>query len=165
MFLWRLTRRSRTNKKRSPFYHREVEYKSRKSRDIWSNRQVWPWSTKWIRVFPREHTSHSKHPLSTTQETTLHMNITRRPIQKSGWLYSLQVKMEMLCAVSKSKTRSWLWPDHDLLIAIFRLKLKKLGKTIRSFRFNLKKIPYDYTVEVTDSFKGLDLIECLKNYV
>ena len=55
--------------------------------------------------------------------------------------------------------------DHEDLIAKFRLKLKKLGKTIRSFRFNLKKIPYDYTVEVTDSFKGLDLIECLKNYV
>ena len=139
MFLWRLTRRSRTNnKKRSPFYHREVKYKSRKSRDTWSNRQVWPWSTKWIRVFPREHTSRSKHSLSTTQETTLHMDITRRPIPKSGWLYSLQVKMEMLYAVSKNNTRSWLWPDHDLLIAIFRLKLKKLGKTIRPFRFNLK---------------------------
>ena len=54
--------------------------------------------------------------------------------------------------------------DHDLLIAIFRLKLKKLGKTIRPFRFEVKKIPCYYTVEVTNRFKGLDLIECLKNY-
>ena len=54
--------------------------------------------------------------------------------------------------------------DHELLIANFRLKLKKVGKTTRPFRFNLNQIPYDYTVEVTNSFKGLDLIECLKNY-
>ena len=42
--------------------------------------------------------------------------------------------------------------------------LKKVGKTTRSFRFDLNQIPYDYTVEVTNRFKGLDLIECLKNY-
>ena len=54
--------------------------------------------------------------------------------------------------------------DHKLLIAKFRLKLKKAGKIIRSFRYDLNQIPYDYTVEVTNRFKGLDLIECLKNY-
>ena len=54
--------------------------------------------------------------------------------------------------------------DHELLIAKFRLKLKKVGKTIRWFRYDLKQIPYDYTVEVTNRFKGLDLIEYLKNY-
>ena len=54
--------------------------------------------------------------------------------------------------------------DHELLIAKFRLKLKKVGKTIRPFRFDLNQIPYDYIVEVTNRFKGLDLIECLKNY-
>jgi len=48
--------------------------------------------------------------------------------------------------------------DHELLIAKFRLKLKKVGKTTRSFRYDLNKIPYDYTVEVTNRFKGLDLI-------
>ena len=53
--------------------------------------------------------------------------------------------------------------DHELLIAKFRLKLKKLGKTTRSFRYDLIQIPYDYTVGVTNRFKGLDLIECLKN--
>ena len=51
--------------------------------------------------------------------------------------------------------------DHELLIAKFRLKLKKIGKTTRPFKYDL--IPYDYTVEVTNRFKGLDLTECLKN--
>ena len=54
--------------------------------------------------------------------------------------------------------------DHELLIAKFRLKLKKVGKTTRPFRYDLNQIPYDYTVEVTNRFMGLDLIECLMNY-
>ena len=54
--------------------------------------------------------------------------------------------------------------DHELLIAKFRLKLKKVGKTTRPFRHDLNQIPCSYTVEVTNRFKGLDLIECLKNY-
>ena len=54
--------------------------------------------------------------------------------------------------------------DHEFLIAKFRLKLKEVGKTSRPFRYDLSQIPYNYTVEVTNRFKGLDLIECLKNY-
>ena len=53
--------------------------------------------------------------------------------------------------------------DHELLIAKFRLKLKEVGKTTRSFRYDLNQIPYDYAVEVMSRFKGLDLIVCLKN--
>ena len=49
--------------------------------------------------------------------------------------------------------------DHELLIAKFRLKLKKVGKTARPFRYDLNKIPYDYTVKVRNRFKGLDLID------
>ena len=49
-------------------------------------------------------------------------------------------------------------------LAKFRLKLKKVGKTTTPFRYDLNRIPYDCTVEVTNRFKGLDLIECLKNY-
>ena len=49
--------------------------------------------------------------------------------------------------------------DHDLLIAKFRLKLKKVGKIARPFRYDLNQIPYDYTVEVRNRFKGLDLID------
>ena len=54
--------------------------------------------------------------------------------------------------------------DHELLIAKFRLKLKKVGKTTRPFRYDLNQIPYNYTVEVTNRFKALDLIKCLKNH-
>ena len=54
--------------------------------------------------------------------------------------------------------------DHELLIATFRLKLKKVGKTTTPFRYDLNQIPYDYTVEVRKRFKGLDLIECPINY-
>ena len=54
--------------------------------------------------------------------------------------------------------------DHELLIAKFRLRLKKEGKTTRPYRYNLNQIPYDYTMEVRNRFKGLDLIECLMNY-
>ena len=54
--------------------------------------------------------------------------------------------------------------DHELLTENFRLKLKKLGKTTRPFRYGLNQILYDYTVEMTNRFKGLDLIESLKNY-
>ena len=54
--------------------------------------------------------------------------------------------------------------DHELLIAKFRLKLKKVSKTTRTFRYDLNQIPNDYTVKMTNRFKALDLIEYLKNY-
>ena len=92
-------------------HYRGLECKSRKSRDTWSNKQIWPWSTKWNRskanrVLPKERTGHSKCPLPTTQEKTLHMDITRWSISKSDWLYSFQSKMEKLYTVSKNKTGS-----------------------------------------------------------
>ena len=49
--------------------------------------------------------------------------------------------------------------DHEILITKFRLKLKKVGKTARPFRYELNQIPYDYTMEVRNRFKGLDLID------
>ena len=103
-----------TPQKRCPFHYRGLECKSRKSRNTWSNRQIWPWSAEWNRaktnrVLPRKCTGHSKHPLPTTQEKTLHMDITRWSAPKSDWLYSLQPKMEKLYTVNKNKTRSWLW--------------------------------------------------------
>ena len=71
--------------------------------------------------------------------------------------------MEKLYTVSRNKTRH-CGSGHELLIAKFRPKLMQVGKTTRSFRYDLNEIPYDYTVEVTNRFKGLDMIECLKNY-
>ena len=67
----------------------------------------------------------------------------------------------MRCSIQPAKTRpaADCGSDHELLIAKFRLKLKKVGKTTRLFRYDLTKIPYDYTVEVRNIFKGLDLID------
>ena len=162
----RTTRPFRTNTpNRCPSHDRGLECNSRKSRNTWNNRQIWPWNTKWSRakanrVLPREHTGHSKHPLPTTQEKTLHMDITRWSMLKSDWLCSLQPKMEKLYTVSKNKTRSWLvaqiwnsWlPNSDW-------NWSKWGKTTRPLRYDLNQIPYDYTVEVRNRFKGLDLID------
>ena len=67
--------------------------------------------------------------------------------------------MEKLYIVSKTRLGADCGSDHELLIAKFRLKLKKVGKTTRSFRYDLNQIPYYYTVEVTNRFKGLDLID------
>ena len=69
--------------------------------------------------------------------------------------------MEKLYTVNKKKTGADSGSEHELLIAKFRLKLKKVEKTTRPFKYDLNQIPYDYTVEVRNRFKGLDLIECL----
>ena len=72
--------------------------------------------------------------------------------------------MEKLYTVRKTRLGADCGSDHELNIAKFRLKLKKVGKTIRSLGHDLNQSPYDYTVVVTNRFKGLDLIERLKNY-
>ena len=108
---------------------------------------------------------------------TLHLDITRWSAPKWDWLYSLQPKMEKLHTISKKKDQkmtvaqimnSWLQNSDFIYLFIYffnsDFKLKKVGKTTRSFRYDLNQIPYDSTVEVTNRFKGLDMIECLKNY-
>ena len=70
--------------------------------------------------------------------------------------------MEKLYTISKTRPGADCGSDHELFIVKFRLKLK-VGKTTRPFRYDLNQIPYDYTVEVRNRFKGLDLIELLKN--
>ena len=67
--------------------------------------------------------------------------------------------MEKLYTVSKTRPGADCGSDHELLIAKFRLKLKKVGKNTRLFRYDLNRIPYNYIVEVTNRFKGLDLID------
>ena len=103
----------------------------------------------------REHTGHSKHPLATTQEKILHMDITKIRFiiffaaKDEEALYSQQKK------IPGADGRS----DHELLIAKFRIKFKKVGKTTKPFRYDLNQIPYNYTLKVTNRFKGLDLID------
>ena len=93
------------------------------------------------RVLPREYTGHRKHPLPKTQEKILHMDITR-------WSTLNQIDY-ILCSqrwrssIRSAKTRPGAdcGSDHELLIAKFRLKLKKVGKTTRPFRYDLNQIP------------------------
>ena len=72
--------------------------------------------------------------------------------------------MEKLYTVNKNRPGTDCGSDHELLFAKFRLKMKKVGKPTRPFSYDLNQIPYDYTVEVRNRFKGLALIECLMNY-
>ena len=151
-------------KKICPFHYRGLECKSRTSRNTWSNRQIWPWSTEWSRanvnrVLPREHTGHRKHPIQQ------HKRRLYTWISPDGWHWN-QIDY-ILCSwrwrgsIQSAKTRlgADCGSDHELLIAKFRLKLKKVGKTTRPFRYDLNQIPYDYTEEVRNRFKGLDLID------
>ena len=71
------------------------------------------------------------------------------------------VNTEIRSSIQSAKARpgAECGSDHELLIAKFRLKLKKVGKTTRPFRYDFKQFPYDYTVKVTNRFKGLDLTD------
>jgi len=99
---------------------------------------------------------HKRRPYTWTSPDGQYQNQTDYILCSQGWRSSIQ----------SAKTRSGAdcGSDHELLIAKFRLKLKKVGKATRPFRYDLNQIPYDYTVEVRNRFKRLDLTECLKNY-
>ena len=100
------------------------------------------------RVLPREHTGHSKHPLSTTQENTLHMDTPDGQYRNQiDYILCSQSRRSSIQS-AKSRPGAECGSDHELLIAKFRLKLKKVEKTTRPFRYDLNQIPYDYAVEV-----------------
>ena len=157
MVLWRPTRPSRSNtQRRCPFNYRGLECKSRKSRNTWGNRKICPWNTegsraKANRVLPREHAGRSKHPLPTTQEKTLHMDITKWSTPKSDWSYSLQPKM--FYTVSQNKTGSWLWLRSWTAYCQIQTEIEEVEKTTRPFRYDWNQIPYDYTVEVRNRYR------------
>ena len=141
-----------------------MECKSRKSRNTWSNRQIWPW--KWHEAgqrlieFCQENApvitntlfqQHKRRLYTWTSPDGQHQNQIDCILCSQRWKSSIQsVKLRLGddCGT-----------DHELFTAKFRLKLKKVGKTTRPFRHTLSQIPYDYTVEVTNRFKGLDLID------
>ena len=81
---------------------------------------------------------------------------------KIRWIIFFAAKWRSSIQSAKTQLGADCGSDHELLITKFRLKLKKVGKTTRPFRYDLNQIPYDYTVEVRNRFKGL--IECLMNY-
>ena len=165
MVLWTSTRPSRTNTpKRSPFHYRGLGCKSRKSRATWCNRQVWPWNTKWSRakangicqenVLVIANTlfqQHKKRLYTWTSPNGQHQNHIDYIICSWSWRSSIQS--------AKIRPGADCGSDHELLIAKFRLKLKKVEKTSRPFSYDLNQIPNDYTMEVRNRFKGLDLID------
>ena len=83
---------------------------------------------------------------------------------KFDWLILCNQRWRSSTQSAKTRLGVGSGSDHELLIAKFRIKLKKVVKTTRPFRYYLSQIPYHYAVEVTNRFKGLDLIQCLKNY-
>ena len=129
--LWRPTRPFRTNtQKRCPFHYRGLECKSRKSRNTWSNRQICPWNTKWSRakanrVLPRERTlfqQHKRRLYTWTSQDAQHKNLIDYILCSQRWRSSKEsakTRMGAICGL-----------NHKLLIAKFRLKLKKKGKPL-----------------------------------
>ena len=101
----------------------------------------------WSNLFQQ----HKKRLYTWTSPDGQHQNQIDSILCSQRWRISIQ----------SAKIRPWAdcSSDHELLIAKFRLKLKKVGKTTRTFSYDLNKIPYDYTVEVTNRFKGLNLID------
>ena len=130
-----------THTKRCPFGHRGLECKSRKSRDTWSNRQIWPRSTKWSRA--KAHRPLPKNTL-VVADTLFHQHKRRLYTWTSpGGQYQSQTDY-ILCSqrwrsfIESAKTR-WgadCGSDHELFIAKFRLKSKKVGKTTRPYRYD-----------------------------
>ena len=107
----------------------------------------------------REHCSthrHKRRLYTWTSPDDQHWNQIDSILCSQRWRISIQS--------AKTRPGADCGSDHELLITKFRLKLKKVGKTTRPFRDDLNQIPYDYTVEVRNRFKGLDLMECLMNY-
>ena len=152
MVLWRPIRPFRTNtQKRCPFHYRGLECKSRKSRNTWSNRQIWPWNMEWNRaktnrVLPTGHSKHFfqqyKRRLYTwTSPDGQHQNQIDYILCSQRWRSSIQS--------AKTRLGTDCGSDNELLIAKFRLKLKKVGKTTRTFRYDLYWVPYDYRAKVT----------------
>ena len=111
----------------------------------------------------KEHAGNSKHPLSTTQEDSAHGHHQMVNTEIRLIIFFAANDGEALYCQQKTRPRAHCGTDHELFIAKFRQKLKKVEKTTRSLSYDLNQIPYDYTVEVRNRFKGLDLIECLMN--
>ena len=131
---------------------------SRTTFSFFAKRTHWSWQTPSSNN-TREDSIHGHYQMSPDGQTLpggQYRSQTDYIICSQRWRSSIQSAKTRLGADCGS--------DHELLIPKFRLKLKKVGKTPRPFRYELNHIPYDYTVEVRNRFKGLDLIECLMKY-
>ena len=133
----------RTNtQKRCPFHYRGLECKSRKSRNTWSNRQIWPWNEagQRLREFCQENTlviantlfqQHKRRLLTCTPPDGQYQNQTDYILCSQRWRSFIQS--------ANTRPGAGCGSDHEHLMAKFRLKLKKVGKTTAPFRFDLPK--------------------------
>ena len=165
MVLWRPTRPFRTNtQKRWPFHYRGLECKSRKSRtpgvtgkfglgvqNEAGQRRIEFCQENALVIANTLFQQHKRRFYTWTSPDGQHQNQTDYILCIQRWKSSIQS--------AKTRPRADCGSDHELLIAKYKLKLKKVGKATRTFRYDISQIPYDYTVEVRNKFKGLDLIE------
>ena len=171
MVLRRPTRPSRTyTQKRCPFHYRGLECKSRKSeipgvtgkfglgvQNEAGQRLIEFCQENALIIANTLFQQHKRTLYTWTSPDGQHRNQTDYVLCSQRWRSSIQS--------AKTRPGAECGSGHELLIAKFRLKLKKVGKTTRPFRYDLIQIPYNYTVEVRNKFKRLDLIvECLMKY-
>ena len=166
--LWRCTRSSRANtQRRRPFHYRDLERKSRKQEipGVMGKFGIGVQNKAGQRLteFCQENTlviantlfqQHKRRLYTWTSPDSQYWNQIDYILCSQTWKSSVQS--------AKTRPGADCGSDHELLIAKFRFKLKK-EKTTRTSKYDLYQIPYNYTVEVKNRFKGLDLIECLKN--
>ena len=174
MVLWRPIRPSWTNTQKRchflfffcPFHYRGLECKSRKSRNTWSNRQIWPWSTKWSRAKAK---SFAKR-MPWSYQTPSSNNTRDKSTHGHHQMVNTEIRLIIFFvgkdgeALYSQQKQDWelTGSDYESLLQN-SLTLKKVGEITRPFRYNLNNIPYNYTVKVTNRFKELDLIVCLMN--
>ena len=125
-------------KKKRPFHHEGLKSKSRKSKDTWSNRQVWSWSTKWSRVKANEFCQKNALVIANTSSNNIRDDSTHGHHQ----MVNTEIRLIMSFAADdgeaphsqQKQDLALIVTDHELLTATFRFKLKKVQKTPRPFR-------------------------------
>ena len=136
---------STNTQKRCPFHYRGLECKSRKSRNTWSNRQIWPWNTEWSRA----KTNRVCQENALVIANTLFQQHKRRLYTWTSPDGQYQNQIDYICSrrwrssiqLAKTRPGADCGSDHELLFAKFRLKLKKWRKISRPFRFDLNQNP------------------------
>ena len=138
-----------------------MESKNRKSRDIWNNRQKNEVGQRLIEFY-QENALVIANTLFQQHKRRLYTWTSPKDDgQHRNQIDYILCSQRRRSSIHSAKTRPGAdcGSDHELHIAKFRLKFKKVGKTTRPFRYDLNQIPYDYTVEVRNRFKGLDMID------
>ena len=128
------------------FHYKGLECKGRKSGNTWSNRQIWPWTTEWYRakanrVLPRECTDHSKHPLPTTKEKTLHISSVQSlscvRLFATPWITACQASLSITNSRSSLKFTSMesVMPSSHLILCRSLLLLPTIPPSISLFQW------------------------------